>query len=46
MYFHENLQEDFFIEHGEMSGIHQNILILNEYYNYELRWYIEKSFLV
>ena len=38
MHSHENLQEYFFIVYGETSGIHQKILILNEYYNHELRW--------
>ena len=37
MHFDENLQEYFFIVHGETSGIHQEILILNEYYNHESR---------
>ena len=31
MHFHENLQEYFFAVHGETYGIHQKILILNEY---------------
>ena len=32
-----DLQEYLFIVHGETPGIHQKILILNEYYNHELR---------
>ena len=46
MHFHENLQEHFFVVHGETYGIHQKILILNEYYSHESRKYMEKSYLV
>ena len=46
MHFHENLQEYFFIEHGETSDIHQKFLILNEYYPRESRKYMGKFYLL